>query len=100
MEWENNQLWKVISVAGNYYIQTKNGGVIDIQNGTLNAGTNVQTFTWNATNAQRWSFVQLDSYTGSNVEKAFIQFVQLQIMHMYWILIMQILITVQNVQLF
>ena len=64
---KNNQLWKVISVAGNYYIQTKNGGVIDIQNGTLNAGTNVQTFTWNATNAQRWSFVQLDSYTGSNV---------------------------------
>ena len=57
----------MISVAGNYYIQTKNGGVIDIQNGTLNAGTNVQTFTWNATNAQRWSFVQLDSYTGSNV---------------------------------
>ena len=57
-----DRLWKVISVAGNYYIQTKNGGVIDIQNGTLNAGTNVQTFSWNGTNAQRWSFVPV-SYT-------------------------------------
>ena len=56
---KNNQLWKVISVAGNYYIQTKNGGVIDIQNGTLNAGTN----------AQRWSFVQLDNYNGVNVSE-------------------------------
>lgn len=44
-------------------------GVIDIQNGTLNAGTNVQTFSWNGTNAQRWSFVQLDNYNGVNVSE-------------------------------
>ena len=64
---KDNQLWKVINVAGNYYIQSKNGGVVDVQGGSLKAGANVQTYGWNGTNAQKWSFIQLNSTTGVTV---------------------------------
>ena len=49
------QCWKFVDAGnGNYYIQSKLGTVLDIQNGTIRAQNNIQTFELNKTNAQKW----------------------------------------------
>ncbi len=56
MEWIcKRQCWKFVDAGnGNYYIQSKLGTVLDIQNGTIRAQNNIQTFELNKTNAQKW----------------------------------------------
>ena len=39
---------------GKYYIRSKVGLVIDIANGTISSGTNLQIYNANFTNAQKW----------------------------------------------
>ena len=44
------QCWKFVDAGnGNYYIQSKLGTVLDIQNGTIRARNNVQVFELNKT---------------------------------------------------
>lgn len=62
-----NQLWKIIIIDGNYYFQSKVGGIIEVQGGILKKGINVQTYSWNGTNAQKWKLIEVNESSGVNI---------------------------------
>lgn len=64
----DNQLWRLIHVNnGVYYIQAKNGLVLDVTSGRISAGTKLQLYTMNGTAAQKWKFRTEKQYTATEV---------------------------------
>lgn len=57
------QKFRVERVKDGYYkiIDISSGNVFDIENGAVTAGANLQTHTWNGTDAQLWRFVKTGS---------------------------------------
>ena len=56
MQWTNAQLLKFINMGnGSYYIRSKLGTVIDVTNGSIQTGTNIQMYTLNYSSAQKWT---------------------------------------------
>lgn len=55
----NNQVWKVQEAGGGYYnlIAKSNGFVLDVSTGSANDGQNMQGYTLNNSNAQKFRFV-------------------------------------------
>ena len=56
-EWKgtNGQLWKFATAAGGtYYIKSKLGTTMELASGKTTAGTNIQMYTVNGSEAQRW----------------------------------------------
>ena len=53
------QKYEVSYVSNGYYkiIEEDTGKVLDIDNGSAKAGTNLQTYNWNGSDAQLWKFV-------------------------------------------
>jgi hypothetical protein len=43
---------------GKYYIQSKLGTVLDVTSASAAAGTNVQTYTFNQSTAQKWTLLE------------------------------------------
>ena len=54
------QKWSFVSAGdGYYYIKSALGTCIDIRNGSASNNANVQTYTCNHSNAQKWKFVKV-----------------------------------------
>ena len=45
---------------GKYYIQSKLGTVLDVTSASAAAGTNVQTYTFNQSTAQKWTLLETE----------------------------------------
>ncbi len=56
MEWDECTAMEIINMGnGSYYIRSKLGTVIDVTNGSIQTGTNIQMYTLNYSSAQKWT---------------------------------------------
>ena len=57
----NSQRWGIIDAGnGYYYIKSALGTCVDIHNASASNGANIQTYTCNYSNAQKWKFVKVN----------------------------------------
>ncbi len=69
--WEHNSQDFELSPTGNgyYSIKRRDNMVLDVANGTAKAGTNVQLYEWNGSNAQQWKILKNDDGSFQIVSK-------------------------------